>query len=1005
MMADPSSSKMAETEAEAAASTSSNTAAGPSSSSSATPPTCHLVYAKSRVTLHPTPYSKDNIPGYLCLLRQEGGTATATTTSAASSSPTTLLAWLPEELVADRSETAKFVDVELREAEGAEERGEAPATTAMSAAASSAPSSAGSPSRPRSTIHTTEISDSESVLVQPPPREALYAFAHPLTELYSIRLLAPSISNWHGSLVVSLRGGETLAPLYFHDDESRRTILGVIRAGRKDGRGGGNHAAAAGSAASPGSSGYSSGNNYAYPPPHPHARPPAWGGDELVQHLRKYAHVHRSVHDHGVFLLNPTPADLEVHSTPTFADDAVDERAAANLAADDVAFPDDPFAPTYPLRMGMGSARGNGHGTGALPPGSTPQEALGAWARTTRMSLLSSFSQVTRSARDASRQILSHPAGRPYTSRLPAAVQSFAHAGPLGPFAPVTADEDPSKISQRAGVAEYDSARVYLAKWARLVAEEGERNRRRRVQAGSEGDDTTQHEHGGLGVFELIGGSAGDKDDRSSASSSTTTTRKYDPIRLEEWNEWLAPASTLPLDELQDRVWQRGLAPSARHVAWPVLLGVVDNYAASTAETWHEWHRVYTALQRAASTIETRDDVVEQRHRIRVDCLRIDRRLPFFKDQPRQRGDGGEDTGGDTSTAPASAVDHISRLADVLLAFTIHDAYGADPTPATLSSSAITSTPLGGYVQGMSDLCAPLYVVCEGDASKTLACFIALMRRVRTNFFANQSGMKTQLLQLQALIRLVDPPLYAHLEQTDSLNLFFCFRWLLVRFKREFDFEDVCRLWECGWAAGDSGGGGDDKVDSGDSGEAVAAAAAAATTETETQVAQNTNVGGDTAADNNATADTSRLIATTAPAAAAATAADANSLAPVTTTTTAAAAVDADADASAAARHRRQRQRRPHTAHLHVFTALHILLSNRQQTMTYLSCFDEVLQYFQGLGGSIDVEDCIVGAERLVRAVARWVNKQREGREGRVEESGGGDGDDAFETIRRLVIT
>lgn len=33
-------------------------------------------------------------------------------------------------------------------------------------------------------------------------------------------------------------------------------------------------------------------------------------------------------------------------------------------------------------------------------------------------------------------------------------------------------------------------------------------------------------------------------------------------------------------------------------------------------------------------------------------------------------------------------------------------------------------------------------------------------------------------------------------ERTDSLNLFFCFRWILISFKREFKFEDVIKLWE-----------------------------------------------------------------------------------------------------------------------------------------------------------------------------------------------------------------
>ena len=36
----------------------------------------------------------------------------------------------------------------------------------------------------------------------------------------------------------------------------------------------------------------------------------------------------------------------------------------------------------------------------------------------------------------------------------------------------------------------------------------------------------------------------------------------------------------------------------------------------------------------------------------------------------------------------------------------------------------------------------------------------------------------------------------ANAESKESLNLFFCFRWLLVLFKREFTFEKIQRLWE-----------------------------------------------------------------------------------------------------------------------------------------------------------------------------------------------------------------
>ncbi|XP_044305765.1 TBC1 domain family member 15 isoform X2 [Varanus komodoensis] len=37
------------------------------------------------------------------------------------------------------------------------------------------------------------------------------------------------------------------------------------------------------------------------------------------------------------------------------------------------------------------------------------------------------------------------------------------------------------------------------------------------------------------------------------------------------------------------------------------------------------------------------------------------------------------------------------------------------------------------------------------------------------------------------------------LESQDSGYLYFCFRWLLIRFKREFSFPDILRLWEVMW--------------------------------------------------------------------------------------------------------------------------------------------------------------------------------------------------------------
>lgn len=54
--------------------------------------------------------------------------------------------------------------------------------------------------------------------------------------------------------------------------------------------------------------------------------------------------------------------------------------------------------------------------------------------------------------------------------------------------------------------------------------------------------------------------------------------------------------------------------------------------------------------------------------------------------------------------------------------------------------------------------------------------------------------MATGHVECVILRVITNPP-----ERTDSLNLFFCFRWILISFKREFAFDQVIRLWEVLW--------------------------------------------------------------------------------------------------------------------------------------------------------------------------------------------------------------
>jgi hypothetical protein len=56
--------------------------------------------------------------------------------------------------------------------------------------------------------------------------------------------------------------------------------------------------------------------------------------------------------------------------------------------------------------------------------------------------------------------------------------------------------------------------------------------------------------------------------------------------------------------------------------------------------------------------------------------------------------------------------------------------------------------------------------------------------------------MQNQLAILRGLVKAIQPDLYEYLSDHDALNMFFCFRWILILFKREFQFDKVIRLWD-----------------------------------------------------------------------------------------------------------------------------------------------------------------------------------------------------------------
>lgn len=100
----------------------------------------------------------------------------------------------------------------------------------------------------------------------------------------------------------------------------------------------------------------------------------------------------------------------------------------------------------------------------------------------------------------------------------------------------------------------------------------------------------------------------------------------------------------------------------------------------------------------------------------------------------------------------------------------------------------------------MSDLLSPILFLLDDEAA-SFWCFVGFMEKVFRNFDEDQAGMKNQLSKLRTLMEFANPKLFKYLKTHDSDNMYFCFRWLLVWFKREFTHDDILELWEVLWTS------------------------------------------------------------------------------------------------------------------------------------------------------------------------------------------------------------
>ncbi|KAL8488360.1 hypothetical protein ACS0TY_024586 [Phlomoides rotata] len=238
------------------------------------------------------------------------------------------------------------------------------------------------------------------------------------------------------------------------------------------------------------------------------------------------------------------------------------------------------------------------------------------------------------------------------------------------------------------------------------------------------------------------------------------------PLGQEEWATFLdAEGRVMDSKALLKRIFYGGVEHDLRKEVWAFLLG----YHAYDSTYAEREYRIsvkkseYETIKRQWQTISPEQakrftKFRERKGLIDKDVVRTDRSLSFY--------DGDENP-------------YVCLMRDILLTYSF---YNFDL----------------GYCQGMSDLLSPILYVMR-DESQSFWCFVYLMERLGPNFNRDQSGMHSQLFALSKLVELLDTPLHNYFMQNDCLNYFFCFRWILIQFKREFEYDKTMRMWEVLW--------------------------------------------------------------------------------------------------------------------------------------------------------------------------------------------------------------
>lgn len=218
--------------------------------------------------------------------------------------------------------------------------------------------------------------------------------------------------------------------------------------------------------------------------------------------------------------------------------------------------------------------------------------------------------------------------------------------------------------------------------------------------------------------------------------------------------------------ELRLSVFRGGIEPSIRSIVWKHILNVYSDSFTTTEQLTYlasmneEYERIRDTWRHKYQNGYLPEEIRKLTNNVWKDVLRTDRTHKYFSGRNNE---------------------HLTSLFNVLTTYALYH-------------------PTVSYCQGMSDIASPLLVTMKHEGH-TYICFCSLMERLKSNFNHDGRSMMIKFNHLSLLLTYYDSDFYHYLKQQGATDLIFCYRWLLLELKREFNFDDALHMLEVLWSS------------------------------------------------------------------------------------------------------------------------------------------------------------------------------------------------------------